>query len=75
MKAASEADLEAAISSDPDEAGLRWDWTRARIEPVAKSPINMRVDQDVLAFFKSNGKGWQTRMNAVLRSYMEHHRG
>lgn len=39
---------------------------------MVKLPLSLRVDPDVLAFFKSLGKGYQTRMNAVLRSYMEH---
>lgn len=48
------------------------DWSSARIvEPVQKQAISLRLDQDVLNFFKSHGKGYQTRMNAVLRAYME----
>jgi len=48
------------------------DWTTARlIEPEPKQAISLRVDRDVLAFFKSSGKGYQTRMNAVLRAYMK----
>ncbi|MBS1250013.1 MAG: hypothetical protein MAG431_01602 [Chloroflexi bacterium] len=39
--------------------------------PKKKVPITMRVDPDVLAWFKSFGKGYQTRMNAVLRTYMD----
>lgn len=35
----------------------------------------MRIDRDVLDFFKSQGRGYQTRINAVLRSYMEAKRG
>ncbi|NKB66779.1 MAG: hypothetical protein GKR89_06950 [Candidatus Latescibacteria bacterium] len=40
------------------------------IMPKAKKSISLRVDPDVLSFFKANGKGSQTRMNAVLRAYM-----
>ena len=32
--------------------------------------INMRLDSDVVDWFKAQGRGYQTRMNAVLRSYM-----
>ncbi len=39
--------------------------------PRKKIPITMRVDPDVLDWFKSFGKGYQTRINAVLRTYME----
>ncbi|MEY4984012.1 MAG: hypothetical protein RIR62_2278 [Pseudomonadota bacterium] len=47
------------------------DWTA---QPVLAAPrkiaISVRVDEDVLAFFRAEGAGYQTRMNAVLRSYM-----
>jgi uncharacterized protein (DUF4415 family) len=36
----------------------------------AKQPISLRVDEDVLAWFKAQGKGHLSRMNAVLRAYM-----
>ncbi len=46
------------------------------VEPVAKQPISLRVDADVLDWFKSQGPRYQSRMNAVLRSYMaERQRG
>lgn len=46
-------------------------WERATITyPVAKRAISLRVDEDVLAFFKAQGPRYQTRINAVLRSYM-----
>lgn len=32
-----------------------------------KAAINLRVDPDVLAYFRASGKGWQTRMNEALR--------
>ncbi len=35
-----------------------------------KTPVTMRVDADVLDWFKGQGKGHLTRMNAVLRAYM-----
>jgi uncharacterized protein (DUF4415 family) len=35
-----------------------------------KKPISLRVDPDVLDFFKAQGPGYQTRMNAALRSHM-----
>jgi uncharacterized protein (DUF4415 family) len=48
------------------------DWSTARIvESESKTLISLRVDPDVLAFFKAQGKGYQTRINAVLRSYVE----
>jgi len=39
-----------------------------------KSLITIRLDGDVIAFFKKQGSGYQTRINAVLRYYMEYYR-
>lgn len=70
--ALSEAEIEAAISEDPDEAAMVVDWTRASVEmPHPKAVLNMRIDRDVLDFFRRQGKGYQTKINAVLRSYVE----
>ena len=47
-------------------------WDDAEIvEPKTKTAISIRVDADVLEYFKSQGKGHLTRMNAVLRSYVD----
>ena len=40
---------------------------------VSKKTVTMRMDDDVLDWFKSQGKGHLTRMNAVLRAYMLSH--
>ncbi len=39
--------------------------------PKTKQQVNMRVDPDILAFFKAEGRGHLTRMHAVLRSYVD----
>lgn len=39
-----------------------------------KTLLSMRIDDDVLEWFRSRGPGYQTRMHAVLRAYMEHTR-
>lgn len=49
-------------------------WRQARVvmpgeEP--KTPVTIRLDADVLAWFKAQGRGYQTRINAVLRSFVE----
>ena len=41
--------------------------------PKRKVPITIRLDPDVLAWFRNLGKGYQTHINAVLRTYMEAH--
>lgn len=40
------------------------------VTPPPKEAISLRVDQDVLEWFRGQGRGYQTRMNAVLRSYV-----
>lgn len=57
----------------PEAASLGEEfWKAARvIMPGTKKAINIRVDADVLDWFKSQGPGYLTRMNAVLRSYYE----
>jgi len=65
-------EIEQAILEDPEEANLEWAFEHAELVlPEPKAHINLRVDADVLRFFKAQGKGYQTRMNAVLRSYMQ----
>lgn len=51
-----------------------WDGA-AVVEPPAKQPISLRVDTDVLEWFKTQGPRYQSRINAVLRSYMSRHQG
>lgn len=46
-------------------------WNEAElVVPVAKRAISLRVDHDVLEWFRALGPRYQTRMNAVLRTYM-----
>lgn len=42
--------------------------------PPRKAAVNIRLDQDILDFFKRLGPGYQTRINSVLRSFVEHRR-
>ena len=45
---------------------------RKGLKPVPKkSQITLRIDADVLEWFKGTGKGYQTRINTLLRTYME----
>jgi hypothetical protein len=39
--------------------------------PQPKMPISLRLDQDLVEWYKKRGSGYQTRMNAVLRMYMQ----
>lgn len=47
-------------------------WKSARVVvPNGKTSVHLRLDNDVVAWFRANGKGHLTRMNAVLRAYVE----
>ena len=68
-----EDELDEAASADPDaqptDAAF---WKDAEIVmPEPKERITMRLDKEVLDWFRKEGKGYQTRMNAILRAYME----
>ena len=61
-----------AVANDPDAAPIDIDWSDAvLVIPARKKAISIRVDEDVLAYFKREGDGYQRRINAVLRSYMQ----
>ncbi len=65
-------EIEADIASDPDEAGMVVDWGSVSVKlPEPKADLHMRIDRDVLDFFRKSGRGYQTRINAILRSYVE----
>lgn len=47
---------------------------RKGLKPVArKTQVTLRIDEDVLTWFKNQGKGYQTRINALLKAYKEAH--
>jgi len=47
-------------------------WKSARIVlPPGKTSVHLRLDSDIVEWFRSRGKGHLTRMNAVLRAYVE----
>lgn len=62
---------------DCSDAPYREDalWMKSADElPQTKRQITLRIDAEVLEFFKSTGTRYQSRMNAVLRSYVEAHK-
>ncbi|MGA7971349.1 MAG: BrnA antitoxin family protein [Pseudolabrys sp.] len=71
LRNTTDEEIEAQIANDPDFSE-DWNWGDAvLVIPPKKKPISIRVDEDVLDYFKAEGAGYQRRMNAVLRSYME----
>ena len=72
VEAVTGARLEASIRADVDDIHSEPDWTRTIVGiPGRKDHINIRVDHDVLQWFRSNGKGYQTLMNNVLRAFVQ----
>ncbi len=69
-----DSDIRMAVKADPDAAPIAGSgWTRlARIvQPPRKQAVSLRLDEDVLQWFRHHGSGYQTRINAVLREYIE----
>ncbi len=73
VKAMTEEEIDEAARSDPDAQPTDAEfWKDAEIVlPDGKERITVRFDKEVLDWFRKQGKGYQTRMNAVLRTYME----
>ncbi len=47
-------------------------WENAKVVlPKHKRQITLRIDDDVIDWFRSEGKGYQTKINAILRSYVD----
>jgi uncharacterized protein (DUF4415 family) len=66
-------EIREAVESDPDTHFLDEDWFEAAtfVNPSAeKERISIRLDEDILEFFRSQGRGYQSRINKVLREYM-----
>jgi len=55
--------------ADPDEGEFDESGTRT-VAPRRKQAISVRLDPDILEFFKAGGRGYQTRINAALRLYV-----
>jgi len=74
LRKLTDEEIEASIASDPDWSD-DWNWSEAvLVIPPKKKAISIRVDEDVLDYFKKEGAGYQRRINAVLRSYMQQKR-
>jgi len=79
VDAKTEEELAADMASDPAWDGLPEDWvSRAHVatglmsgRKENKHQVTMRFDADILDYFKRQGRGWQSRMNAVLRGFVE----
>ena len=63
------APKKAARARQPDWTNVKVDW------PQSKQAISLRIDQDILDWFRDGGPGYQTRMNAVLRAFVDAQQG
>jgi uncharacterized protein (DUF4415 family) len=72
VDALTDAEIEEALRNDPDAVPLDFNWDDAvLVIPPKKKAISIRVDEDVLDYFKTEGAGYQRRINAVLRSFVQ----
>jgi uncharacterized protein (DUF4415 family) len=59
---------------DPNDAMEEIDWLTTELpKPRRKAHTTLRLDADMLGWFRAQGKGYQTRINAILRRYFEQH--
>ncbi len=71
LKAIKDEDIDYSDIPELDETF----WKNAKlVMPQSKKQITIRFDQEILDWFKAQGKGYQSKMNAVLRAYVEAHR-
>jgi len=70
VQAMSQSDIERL--ADEEDGGLSENWEDTVILglPPSKKNIHIRLDNDILDWFKAHGTGYQTRINAVLRAYV-----
>ena len=75
VDALSDRELEGAAKADPDAAPIlskEWFRTAQVVLPERKVPISLRMDREVVEWFKAQGRRYQSRMNAVLKAYVQH---
>jgi len=74
VDAMTEEALEAAIASDPDWADIPHDWyehARPHYPESMRKQVSLRIDPDLLAWFKRQGPGYRQRINSALRAFVE----
>ena len=72
LDALTDDDIAKAVANDPDAMPIDIDWTTARLTlPPGKEAVTLRLDRDVLNWLRAQGKGYQTRINQVLRAWYD----
>jgi uncharacterized protein (DUF4415 family) len=70
IESISEKEIDYSDIPETDEAF----WAKAKLRlPQTKKGVYIRLDPDLIDWLKRQGPGYQTRINAILRSYMETH--
>ncbi len=78
VRKTSDREIDRQIREDPDTAPeIDESWIREAelVVPSPKDPVSIRLDRDILVFFRRAGRGYQTKINAVLRAFVEAQRG
>lgn len=73
LRTLTDEEIERAVLEDPDSVLLDEEWFRAArvVRPSGeKEQISIRLDKEVLEYFRAEGTGYQTRINDVLRAYV-----
>jgi len=72
VAAKTDAELARDIAGDPDWRDIPEDWhaSATLVMPAAKQLLSLRLDADIVAWFRDQGPGYQTRINAVLRAFV-----
>ena len=73
IRGKSEEQLERDIAQDADWSDIPHDWVEraAAVIPSGKKLISLRLDNEVIDWFKNQGAGYQTKINGVLRVFMQ----
>jgi uncharacterized protein (DUF4415 family) len=73
LRAMTNAQIGQAVAEDPDTfiPDPRWMENARVVLPGVKEVVTLRLDPEVLAWFRRDGRGYQTRINAVLRAFVE----
>ena len=67
-----DSEVERIGANDVDGAPMSdEEWIQGEVRRSIKIPVGLELDDDVLGWFKAQGRGYQTRINAVLRRYVE----
>ncbi|NGM21235.1 BrnA antitoxin family protein [Roseomonas stagni] len=76
IRAMTEAELERSIADDPDWKDIPPNWhdNAVVVRQPPKKLISLRIDEDIVEWFRASGPGYQTWMNAVLRAYVTEQR-